>query len=154
MRYLFIGRFQPLHLGHYHVMKSIQNRGKLIVGIGSSNVRDKRNPFSAETRKKMVRALFPDAEIHLIPDFPSDSEWVEWILDNISFDVVITGNNHVWECFEGVKPLERIEMFHPDKYSGTRIRELMRRNVGWEELVPDACRLIIMNSEGYRRLAG
>ena len=57
---VFIGRFQPLHLGHKHIIRDALDRvGKLIVLIGSANVaRDPRNPFTFEEREAMLRGSF------------------------------------------------------------------------------------------------
>ncbi len=150
-RVLFIGRFQPFHKGHESAIKALAREWEVVVGIGSSNVTDARNPFSAETRRKMVEAVFPGIEVHLIPDFESDGEWVEWVESNISFDAVATGNEWVWKCFEGRKPLLRIELVEPERYSGTRIRELMKIGGEWKDLVPERCVLVILNSDDYRK---
>ena len=57
---VFIGRFQPLHAGHEHVVREALSRTKqLIVLIGSANVaRDPRNPFTYEERLAMFRKAF------------------------------------------------------------------------------------------------
>ena len=57
---VFIGRFQPLHLGHEHVIRDALERvAKLIVLVGSANVaRDPRNPFTFEEREHMLRGSF------------------------------------------------------------------------------------------------
>ena len=57
---VFIGRFQPLHLGHEHIIRDALDRvAKLIVLVGSANVaRDPRNPFTFEEREQMLRGSF------------------------------------------------------------------------------------------------
>ncbi|MBP7820288.1 MAG: adenylyltransferase/cytidyltransferase family protein, partial [Candidatus Methanofastidiosum sp.] len=52
MRALYIGRFQPFHLGHLHVVKLILNSSKeIIIAIGSSQVSHTiQNPFTAGER--------------------------------------------------------------------------------------------------------
>jgi bifunctional NMN adenylyltransferase/nudix hydrolase len=58
---VFIGRFQPLHLGHEFVIRrALEQVGRLIVLAGSANVaRDPRNPFTFKERAEMLRAAFP-----------------------------------------------------------------------------------------------
>ena len=58
---VFIGRFQPLHIGHEHVIRQALGRVKrLIVLIGSAQcARDPRNPFTFDERAAMVRHAFP-----------------------------------------------------------------------------------------------
>jgi bifunctional NMN adenylyltransferase/nudix hydrolase len=57
---VFIGRFQPLHIGHEHVVREALSRtDHVIVLIGSANVaRDPRNPFTYDERAAMFRKAF------------------------------------------------------------------------------------------------
>ncbi len=57
---VFIGRFQPLHIGHEHVIRQALDRvDRLIVLVGSANVaRDPRNPFTFDERAHMLRSAF------------------------------------------------------------------------------------------------
>lgn len=57
----FIGRFQPFHLGHRHVIATALARARhVIVLIGSPNVaRSVKNPFTAAERAEMIAAVFP-----------------------------------------------------------------------------------------------
>ena len=57
-----IGRFQPFHLGHLEAIKfALTKVEHLHVGIGSSNKsHEKRNPFTADERKKMILSSTDD----------------------------------------------------------------------------------------------
>ncbi|MGD9669706.1 MAG: bifunctional nicotinamide-nucleotide adenylyltransferase/Nudix hydroxylase [Hyphomicrobiaceae bacterium] len=57
----FIGRFQPFHLGHRHVISAALGKARhVIVLIGSPNVaRSVKNPFTYDERAAMLRAVFP-----------------------------------------------------------------------------------------------
>lgn len=57
---VFIGRFQPPHAGHVHVIReALLNTGHLVVLVGSANrARDPRNPFTYEERRAMIEAAF------------------------------------------------------------------------------------------------
>ena len=57
---VFIGRFQPLHAGHEHLIRSaLEKVDRLIILIGSANIaRDVRNPFTFDERRAMIRAAF------------------------------------------------------------------------------------------------
>jgi bifunctional NMN adenylyltransferase/nudix hydrolase len=59
---VYIGRFQPLHNGHTHIIDAaIKDYDALIVLVGSSNqAREVRNPFSFEERERMIRAYRND----------------------------------------------------------------------------------------------
>jgi nicotinamide-nucleotide adenylyltransferase len=52
LKALFIGRFQPLHLGHLDALKQI-SKEEIIIGIGSSQYSGtKENPYNFEQEKK------------------------------------------------------------------------------------------------------
>ncbi|MCS7123206.1 MAG: triose-phosphate isomerase [Candidatus Aenigmarchaeota archaeon] len=140
---LFVGRFQPLHLGHvYAINQAFDLFDEVIVGIGSSQYSNEpRNPFSAKTREKMIKAVFKNREnlkIVKIPDFNNDEIWTNYCLKSFDFDVVFTGSKHVIKCFEGKKEIIKPLILKPRNiYRGTFIRKLMKENdEKWKELVP------------------
>jgi bifunctional NMN adenylyltransferase/nudix hydrolase len=53
---VFIGRFQPLHNGHMHVIgEALRVARRVIILVGSSNsARTVRNPFTFEERRQMI----------------------------------------------------------------------------------------------------
>ncbi|MGD1956178.1 MAG: bifunctional nicotinamide-nucleotide adenylyltransferase/Nudix hydroxylase [Sphingomonadales bacterium] len=57
----FIGRFQPFHLGHKHVLdEALAVSECVLVLVGSANVtRSPRNPFTFEERAQMLRDTYP-----------------------------------------------------------------------------------------------
>lgn len=61
---VFIGRFQPFHLGHQRVVEeALDNANKLIVLIGSAHrPRCTRNPWTFEEREQMIRATLSAAD--------------------------------------------------------------------------------------------
>ena len=85
---LFIGRFQPFHKGHLFIIKRALRRvDKLIIGIGSAQVKDKNNPLSAEQRKKVLEIVIEKegwkdkiANITPLRDYPNDDLWPEKVL--------------------------------------------------------------------------
>ncbi|HDJ89497.1 MAG TPA: nicotinamide-nucleotide adenylyltransferase, partial [Thermoprotei archaeon] len=56
MRGLFIGRFQPFHLGHFYALKWILSKvDEVIIGIGSAQVSYTiKNPFTLGERIEMI----------------------------------------------------------------------------------------------------
>lgn len=80
---VFIGRFQPFHLGHLHVLEQCKRLADhTLVLIGSSGrPRTLKNPFKFEEREMMVMAAAQsiDSEITVrgLRDFYySDAEWI------------------------------------------------------------------------------
>lgn len=139
---LFIGRFQPFHLGHLDALKQI-SENEIIIGIGSSQYNNtEENPYSFTERKEMIEMILkdiPDKNIKIIaiPDIQDPPNWVEHVKNLIpNFDVVYTGNDFVAELFQdknySVKPI-----FINKKISGTEIRQMIKeKNITWENLVP------------------
>lgn len=98
---VFIGRFQPLHLGHEHTIRHALDRVKrLIVLVGSANVaRDPRNPFTFEERAAMIRSAFAyemsegRVIVEQLDDHPySDTAWVAEVQRRVNGIVLDTGN--------------------------------------------------------------
>lgn len=81
-KYVYLGRFSPLHRGHQQVInKLISDYGikKLIIMIGSSNAINEKTPYTFSFRKKIIRATYPKIKILPIPDFNHDAKWLKYI---------------------------------------------------------------------------
>ena len=144
MKALFVGRFQPMHLGHLKVIKWILKKyDKVIIAIGSSQESNtNKNPFTLEERKIMINNTLKNEgieekkyEIFGIPDVHDDKAWVESILKKAKFDVVFTKNPWTKRCFKVFNiPVKEHPMF--DNISGSKIRKMIKNNENWQELVP------------------
>ena len=57
---VFIGRFQPFHLGHLDVVKhGLRIAKRVIIVLGSSDAAPTtKNPFSVEERQKLILSHF------------------------------------------------------------------------------------------------
>ncbi len=143
---LVVGRFQPFHKGHkYLIKKALDSAENLVIGIGSSNVKNNDNPYSFSKRKEMLE-LFLEKE-HLAkkviaifpsPDIPNDDKWREDVLKRAGkFDVVIGNNDWVNGIFTKVGiPVLLVNYYKRDILEGQKIRKLMRDGKKWEERVP------------------
>lgn len=64
---VFIGRFQPFHLGHQHVVEKAYQSNKykqIIFLLGSADqARTPKNPFTFEERKKMISSTLDSLQI-------------------------------------------------------------------------------------------
>ena len=94
---VFIGRFQPFHLGHKRVVDiALRKAKKVLVLVGSAyRPRRPRNPWTWQERAKMIRASFshtPHSKLHISPleDFTYRDEL--WVLSvqSIVKDLVAT----------------------------------------------------------------
>ena len=158
-RGLFIGRFQPFHLGHLQDIKdALKEVDELIIGVGSSKEKNtEENPFSAEERTRMIDLVLPKNSVRNyiifpIPDFHDDKKWVENIESLMpNFDVVYTGNDWTERCFKTrgytikkVKILEGV--------TSTIIRDRMANNHDWQSLVPKEVAGFISKIKGVERV--
>lgn len=80
MKYgIFIGRFQPFHIGHEAAIHEIIADGlKPVICIGSTNKQDSRNPFTYSQRRDMIRRVF-DLKTIGVPDDVHDDRWFKII---------------------------------------------------------------------------
>jgi bifunctional NMN adenylyltransferase/nudix hydrolase len=87
---VFIGRFQPFHLGHVEVIDQAHRLAeRVIVLVGSSNQpRTPKNPFTAEERMNNIRAHYGDADWLItkpIRDKPySNTKWAAQVQSTVS----------------------------------------------------------------------
>ncbi|MCJ7429502.1 MAG: adenylyltransferase/cytidyltransferase family protein [Candidatus Nanohaloarchaeota archaeon QJJ-5] len=144
-RALFIGRFQPLHKGHKHAIEKADNSYDLVIGIGSANQgRTEHNPLHAQERERIISNCFPQCMLRQIPDFDDDDTWLDYLQNNIEFDLVISGNDWVTGlCAQRNIPTEAPAFLEPDEYSGTRIRKRIRNDKTWRSHVPPCSKDIL-----------
>lgn len=95
-----IGRYQPFHLGHKAIIDEALKRAKeVIVVVGSSfAARNIRNPFTFEERRDMIKAVFPQINVKVVPvaDYPyDDSKWVAAV-QNVVYGAIASNG---WEDF-------------------------------------------------------
>ena len=161
MNGLLIGRFQPFHLGHLEALQfALSKVDKLWLGLGSSNKPiEKTNPFSADERKKMILSSISDSlknkiTINVIPDLDNHVKWIEKI-DTIvpTFDIVFS-NDPLTDHLYSKRSVQvmTIPFLKRDQLSGTRIRDLIKSDQKWDDLVPSGTKLILENLNAQNRL--
>lgn len=69
---LFIGRWQPFHNGHKHLIDDVLARGENVcIGIRETEISEN-NPYTIEQRSEMIRRVYGDqVKIIVIPDITS-----------------------------------------------------------------------------------
>ena len=148
----FVGRFKPLHNGGYSLLESAcKNSDHVLIGIGSCNKYNLRNPFTAEESEEMIRRtlspVYSNFEISYVPDFAqvpefSDGkEWKKYIVDKFGkLDYFISGNDFVRELLADSYPLLQPYEIIPEerkvRLKSTEVRIEMARFGDWESLVP------------------
>jgi nicotinamide-nucleotide adenylyltransferase len=134
---LLIGRFQPLHYGHLYLIKqALRIADKIVIGIGSSNIIDSENPFSADMRYELLSETLKEEgltnkvkKIVFLPDIPDDTEWLEEVKKRVGeFDVAIGNNDWVNGIFKNVGiPTIEIPLLKREVYQGQIIRKKLRK---------------------------
>ena len=156
---LFVGRFQPFHLGHVFVLEHCPTKS-VIIGIGSSQYHHTlRNPFTYEERKHMidltVSSLFDrHFEVYAIPDIHDPPNWVAHVEKIIpSFSVVLTSDDFTSNLFkEKGYEVKSPELFDRQNYKGSEIRMRMIKNQDWEHLVSKEVASYLKEIDAVKRL--
>ncbi|MGC9117621.1 MAG: nicotinamide-nucleotide adenylyltransferase [Thermoproteus sp.] len=159
MRVAFIGRFQPLHLGHVKVLEWLSERyDDVVVVIGSADkgiTRD--NPFTVGERIEMFLRTFDKRFVLCaVPDTNGGSSlWGAYVRHWCPrFEVVFSNNGYVKAAlrYAGVDVREH-PLFNREILSGKHIREMIALgDQKWRELVPRSVSDLIDEVDGVRRI--
>ena len=78
---IFIGRMEPLHLGHtYNIELGLTLADHVLVIAGSANQpRTPKNPFTVAERTEMIKNIFPTDRVHVegVEDYYPDALWLK-----------------------------------------------------------------------------
>ncbi|MFA9515795.1 nicotinamide-nucleotide adenylyltransferase [Halopenitus sp. H-Gu1] len=160
MRGFYIGRFQPFHDGHLHMVEEIaQEVDELVLGIGSAgDSHSTRNPFTAGERVMMVTKAVEDLDItsYVVPieDLDRNSVWVSHVQSmSPGFQVAYSNNPLVIRLFEEADvEVRQSPMFRRDVLEGAELRERMIHDRDWQTLVPEAVVDVISEIDGVSRI--
>lgn len=125
---VFIGRFQPFHMGHLDAFSRMQREtGRVKILIGSSNrSRTRENPLTYAERRDYIRSILgPDVPVTPLPDHPSDDVWLGRLRRHLGPGAVVySGNEWVRDiCREAGIPFK--EIAYSVDISATRIRAMV-----------------------------
>lgn len=164
---LFIGRFQPFHLGHLSAIKqALKQTSHLYIGIGSTQYNfQSENPFTTGERIQMIQVALKEAKIDPakysiipIPNIENYALWAQHVINYLPpFDTLFTGSNICTRLFteqnKSLKnPCKIIKPVFEQKISATKLRELMLKNGKWEPLVPKSVATLLKKWEAPTRL--
>ena len=148
-----IGRFKPLHHGAVRMLEAICEQSKeVIIGIGSSNKYNVRNPFTPEETEEMLRIVlspnYSNFKIVYVPDsghLPEYSDGFKWkedvkeLFGKLAY--FISGNEYVRsllkDIYSLIHPHELVSNGKWRRSRGTEVRfEMARCNIEWKKFVP------------------
>jgi nicotinamide-nucleotide adenylyltransferase len=161
---LFIGRFQPFHLGHMAAIKFALNYvDELVVVIGSAQrSHERRHPFTAGERIRMINSsLKADDDVDRkrillipIPDVDIHSLWTHH-LDILvpTYTVVFTNDSFTRllfkeRCIEVIQP----KLYRREELSATEVRHRIANGGDWRRLLTPQTIHIIESIDGIERI--
>jgi nicotinamide-nucleotide adenylyltransferase len=162
-RAVFVGRFQPFHLGHLEAIKDVlEEVDELVIVIGSAQYsHNLDDPFTAGERLVMVRKALEQAGIDYarvwivpVPDVHLHMMWVS-ALEGYTpkFDVVYSNEPLTRRLFmEAGYEVESIRFHKRQVYSSTEVRKRLLNGESWEKLVPKSVAEFIKEIDGVNRL--
>ena len=141
-----VARWRPVHLGHAPVLRALCRRAdQALIGIGSSNRYDVRNPFTLEETNDMIRLVLDGLENYTltpVPDLDDGPRWRAMIVDTFGpLDRFVTANPYVRSLLTGdyaiMHPVALVPEEERIAVDGSMVRREMARGDGWRALVPD-----------------
>lgn len=154
----YIGRFQPLHVGHMSVISQmLEEVDHAVIGIGSAQEHHTvENPFTADERVAMLREALGDSiercTIIRIKDIDNYPRWVGHVESLCpKFDIVWSGNRIVKQLFEDAGYKVLIPEYE-SIISASEIRTMMCNGGGWQRYVPEGVAHIIKDLKGVDRV--
>jgi nicotinamide-nucleotide adenylyltransferase len=162
-RGLYVGRFQPFHLGHLDAIKEVlKSVDELVIAIGSAQYsHNLNNPFTAGERLVMIRQALKEADVEYsriwivpVPDVHLHMLWVS-ALEGYTprFNVVFSNESLTRRLFmEAGYKVKSIRFFERKIYTSTLIREKMLKDESWTLLVPKSVAEFITEIDGVNRL--
>ncbi|NLE06353.1 MAG: nicotinamide-nucleotide adenylyltransferase [Crenarchaeota archaeon] len=163
-RGLYVGRFQPFHLGHIESIKGILKEiEELIIVIGSAQYsHDVTNPFTSGERLTMIRNSIQEAKIDSarvwiipVPDVHLHMMWVSEIEGYTpKFNLVYSNEPLTRRLFiEAGYEVKSLPYYDRHIFSSTIIRQkMLQQDESWCDLVPKNVAKFIREIDGVNRL--
>ena len=140
-----VARWRPVHRGHAPVLRALCDRAsQALIGIGSSNRYDLRNPFTLGETMDMIRLVLNGRENYTlipVPDLDHGPRWRAMVIELFgSLDLFVTDNPYVSSLLAAdyriIKPVEFVSEDERIAVDGTMVRRQMALGDGWRDLVP------------------
>jgi nicotinamide-nucleotide adenylyltransferase len=163
-RGLFIGRFQPFHLGHLATIKfALESVDQLVIVVGSADKsHEMRNPFTAGERIEMIRnSLDFDNEIDIsrifmipVQDTKVHALWTSQINLLVPRYKTVFSNDLLTNILFRERGIRVVEprLYKRDLFSATEIRSRIAKDASWKKLVTPATSKVIKEVDGITRI--
>lgn len=111
---VFIGRFEPFHIGHEAIIQEgLAQANKIVVIVGSAGgPRSHRNPFTYDERVSMIKGAFPDDAKRIITrpledTLYNDEKWVKDVQESVQ--------SAFTEAYGGWHPMAKVALIGHQK---------------------------------------
>lgn len=140
-----VARWRPVHRGHAAVLRALCDcASQALIGIGSSNRYNARNPFTQEETAEMVRLVLAGRQNYTlipVPDLDDGPRWRVMVLGMFgALDLFCTDNPYVATLLAAdyriVRPIQLIAPSQRVAIDGSMVRRAMARGDDWQGLVP------------------
>lgn len=140
-----VARWRPVHRGHTPILHALcRQADEALIGIGSANRYNFRNPFTLEETIDMLRLALSDRRNYrliAVPDLDDGPRWRKMIIELFGpLDLFVTDNPYVARLmaadYRVIRPVELISDEEKIAIDGTMVRRAMARGDAWQELVP------------------
>ena len=141
-----VARWRPVHCGHAVVLRALCSMAReVVIGIGSSNRYNDRNPFTAAEAAAMIRLVLAGRKNYSlveVADLDDGPRWRNLVVGLFGpLDAFVTANPYVAhlmkEAFRVEHPIELIPVADRVAIEGAMVRRAMAEGGPWWEMVPD-----------------
>lgn len=145
---VFIGRFQPFHLGHLEAIKqALQICDKLVIVIGSANKNFALdNPLTSKERERILELILGREnlrerilEVKILNDCEDNLLWMEQVVKISKKFEVVVGNNSLISVLAKYMdfPIFYPKLTKREKLQGKVIRKNILEGKKWQNLIPE-----------------
>jgi nicotinamide-nucleotide adenylyltransferase len=141
-----VARWRPVHRGQAPVLRALCERAdRALIGIGSTNRYDLRNPFTLDETCDMIRLVLAGRDNYTlipVPDLDDGPRWRGLVVSLFGeLDLFVTDNPYVASLLADdyaiVRPVALVPAEERIALSGTMVRRAMARGDEWREMVPN-----------------
>ena len=128
--YIVLGRFQPFHKGHVHLVETALKLGPTIIAIGSSQESwTFDNPYSGDEREEMITRWLGQKNLKIvqIDDINDPPNWVEHATKFHGEGTMVTSDEGIKKLYEQAGfPVKWVDLSQRDSLEGWRVRTTMK----------------------------
>ncbi|MEK6957791.1 MAG: nicotinamide-nucleotide adenylyltransferase [archaeon] len=160
-RGLFVGRFQPYHLGHHNaLLNALKEVDEMAIVVGSARESfQEKNPFTAGERIEMIgvamqeEKIFGKCYIIAVDDVSEYALWAQRIKSYCpKFDIVFTNNPLVKELFEADNYKVKKLVSNNAHIDSTAVRQKILKGESLEKLVPKSVEKFLKQINAKKRI--